>query len=310
MILTRSEWLPEYQRHQRRVEEQTQAHLERRAAGKRHPVWDFMFTYYPTTPGQLSHWSPGCNTTLLDVRDDELTHLKFFTRTKDAAGDADSAVLSKSATLAFNAAAYNEKRGKSRDFISALLRKTQANPTQFNCFGLHEWAMVYRETPRHPEPLRLGAAGTNQVVEDHSIKCTHYDAYRFFTKAARPLNANTPSRATQPEFEQPGCLHANMDLYKWASKFGEIIPGELWLDCFELACDVRQLDMEASPYDLAEWGFRPVAIETKAGKAEYVARQRALAVRAAELRVRLLEFADSSTAGAPTANPDKSSPTS
>ena len=66
------------------------------------------------------------------------------------------------------------------------------------------------------------------------------------------------------------------------------MPGELALDCFELARDVRLLDMQASPYDLAAYGQPAVAIETPEGKAEYVARQRELAARAADLRARLL----------------------
>jgi hypothetical protein len=79
-----------------------------------------------------------------------------------------------------------------------------------------------------------------------------------------------------------------MDCHKWAGKLGPAVPGELALDCFALAADVRLLDMQASPYDLSSYGHRPVAIETPEGKAEYVRRQRELAARAAELRDRLI----------------------
>ena len=79
-----------------------------------------------------------------------------------------------------------------------------------------------------------------------------------------------------------------MDLYKWALKLGPLVPGELFLDCFELAARARRLDMEASPYDCRELGFDVVAVETAEGKAEYVARQRALAQAAAPLRARLV----------------------
>ncbi|MGW6129647.1 hypothetical protein ACWFNE_06440 [Cellulomonas sp. NPDC055163] len=84
---------------------------------------------------------------------------------------------------------------------------------------------------------------------------------------------------------------ASTDLFKWASKLGPAAPGELVLDCFELARDVRTLDMQASPYDVTSLGERPVAIETSAGKAEYVRRQRGFAERAAVLRERLLVVA-------------------
>jgi hypothetical protein len=154
--------------------------------------------------------------------------------------------------------------------------------------------MVYRDREtRHPVPLRLGADGTDAVVEAHPIRCTHFDAFRFFTPSAVPRNRLQPTRETQPELEQPGCLHAGMDLYKWAYKLSPATPGELVADCFELAVEIRELDMRASPYDLSAHGFAPVLIETPEGKAEYVAAQRGFAERGAVLRHRLLEVCDS-----------------
>jgi hypothetical protein len=149
--------------------------------------------------------------------------------------------------------------------------------------------MVYRaDEHRHPVPLRLGQAGTDAVVENHDLRCTHFDAFRFFTPDAVPRNRTSLSREEQPLFEQPGCLHAGMDLYKWAMKLGPLIPGELLLDTFELARDIRLLDMEAAPYDLAAWGIVPVPIETVEGKSEYVRRQREFADRGIALRSALL----------------------
>jgi hypothetical protein len=152
--------------------------------------------------------------------------------------------------------------------------------------------MVYRsDTPRHSAvPLRLGSAATDAVVESLPIHCTHHDAYRFFTAAARPRNAVTPARADQVALEQPGCLHATMDLYKWAYKLSPATPGELLADCFALAADVRTLDMRASPYDLADIGYPPVRIETTAGRAEYARAQAAFTRRAAPLRERLVDL--------------------
>ncbi|PRC53559.1 3-methyladenine DNA glycosylase, partial [Mycobacterium sp. ITM-2017-0098] len=42
-------------------------------------------------------------------------------------------------------------------FIADLLRATASRPARFNCFGMHEWAMVYRApSVRHSRvPLRL-----------------------------------------------------------------------------------------------------------------------------------------------------------
>ena len=64
------------------------------------------------------------------------------------------------------------------------------------------------------------------------------------------------------------------------------------VDAFELARDTRVLDMEASPYDCRGHGFGGVAIETPEGKAEYVARQRALAARAKPIRDRLVSITE------------------
>ncbi len=176
-------------------------------------------------------------------------------------------------------------------FVAALLAATAARAPRLGCFGLHEWAMVYRSpAPRHGAvPLRLGSAGTDAVVESLPVHCTHHDAFRFFTPAARPLNAVAPARDDQVEQEQPGCLHATMDLYKWAYKLAPAVPGELMADCFELAAAVRELDMRASPYDLADLGYPPVRIETPAGRAAYVRAQVEFATRAAPLRSRLLD---------------------
>jgi len=94
-----------------------------------------------------------------------------------------------------------------------------------------------------------------------------------------------------------------MDLYKWAYKIVPLIPSELVADCFELARDIRILDMRASPYDLSGLGFEPVRIETPAGRAEYVAAQRSFAERAAALRRRLIDAIGTAYAAA-AATPD------
>jgi hypothetical protein len=160
--------------------------------------------------------------------------------------------------------------------------------------------MVYRDRDtRHTVPLRLGPEGTDAVVEGHQIRCSHFDAFRFFTPPAVGLNRLQPTRETQPELEQPGCLHAGMDLYKWAYKLSPATPGELVADCFELALEIRELDMRASPYDLRGHGYEPVTIETPEGKAQYVAAQRRFAGRGAVLRQRLVDVCDRVLGSAP-----------
>jgi len=127
-------------------------------------------------------------------------------------------------------------------------------------------------------------------MEAIGVRCSHFDAFRFFTPAARPLNALQPEAATRHALEQCGCLHANMDLYKWAMKLTPFVPGELVADAFELAVAARELDMRASPYDVRHLGFEPVCVETASGRAEYEREQRAISDRAGPIRRLLIEI--------------------
>jgi hypothetical protein len=241
-------------------------------------VHDFLFTYYSQGPGRLRRWHPGPGVALTGPA----PHSAWRWYATDPGG-----------AVRLDLPAFCAERGNTVRFIRRLLAATASRPAFSGCFGLHEWAMVYRDREtRHPVPLRLGADGTDAVVEAHSIRCTHFDAFRFFTPSAVPRNRLQPTREDQPELEQPGCLHAGMDLYKWAYKLSPATPGELVADCFELAVEIRELDMRASPYDLSAHGFAPVAIETPEGKAAYVAAQRGFAERGAVLRRRLLEVCD------------------
>jgi hypothetical protein len=53
----------------------------------------------------------------------------------------------------------------------------------------------------------------------------------------------------------------------------------------------RDLDMRASPYDLADLGYEPVCIETEEGRRQYQAEQLRLAEKAESVRGRLLQQA-------------------
>jgi hypothetical protein len=151
--------------------------------------------------------------------------------------------------------------------------------------------MVYRgKAVRHEKttPLRLPQAEIDALVESRAICCSHHDAFRFFASEARPMNRLQPTLESRMSLEQPGCVHANMDLYKWAAKSMPWIGTELLFDCFELAVELRDLDMRASPYDLSDWGRPPVRIETAEGRRIYEIEQRRLAAEAVPLRERLI----------------------
>ncbi|MGO2639626.1 3-methyladenine DNA glycosylase [Corynebacterium flavescens] len=277
-VLEPAQWRAAMQRHQERADDRLSRY---RHAGGYHPVFDFLFEYYPVRPSHLRRWHPGFGFTLAVDGGEPAPHAQWRDYHRTDQG------------INLDLAEFWARRGESVTFMRDFLCKSAENPTSFDCFGLHEWAMVYRtEQPRHSLPLRLGARGTDTVVESHRIKCTHFDAYRFFTEPARPLNLTVLSRERQPADDQCGCVHATMDLYKWAWKLGPLIPGELFLDCFDIAVQARILDMEASPYDCRDLGLGVVAIETPEGKAEYVHRQRALSAAAKPLRSRLVSQID------------------
>lgn len=248
--------------------------------GEPHPVWDFLFRYYSLRPGQLRCWHPGYGVVL--ASDQAIRRYR---------GRRGYTVCAGGVTVSD---VFLRSRLETLRFVARLQHAITQRPALLNCFGLHEWAMVYRSgAVRHDRvPLRLGAAGTDAVVDTETLRCTHFDAFRFFTADAAARNAGAPSRATQPDWEQPGCLHSNMDLYKWCYKLSPLIDSELLLDCLELAAAAREVDMRASPYDLRSYGYTPIAVEHSAGRAEYVRCQRAIMLRAAPLRAALSERCD------------------
>ncbi|MGW5216804.1 3-methyladenine DNA glycosylase [Nocardia sp. NPDC004085] len=273
-VLSGVRWRTSAAAHRARLDDLVGPYLERRAHGSSHPVIDFLFTYYGHKPAQLRRWHPGYGIGLADAA--EYRGARGYHH-----------VVTDSGTDCYSAdPAYLGKRRDTVAFVAQLLRATASRPAHLSCFGLHEWAMVYRtDDIRHQKvPLRLGHAGTDAVLDSMQLRCTHFDAYRFFTPDAVGRNAEPLTRADQLRREQPGCLHANMDLYKWGFKLVPLISSDLLLDCFELACAARELDMRASPYDLTEFGYEPVRIETPSGRAEYVRAQSELAQRAAGLR--------------------------
>lgn len=277
-VLPASQWHALETAHQSRADSLTAGRRQRQLDGGLDEVEDFLYTYYPLRPGHLRRWHPGVGVALTGTEFDVAERATW--RWHRQVGKA----------VVFDAAVYVADRRRGVEWIQSLLSTTASRPAALGCLGLHEWAMVYQQAEhRHSLPLRLGQSATDAVVESHPIRCTHFDAFRFFTPEARPRNTLQPAPDTRLELEQPGCLHANMDLLRTATKLGPAVPGHVLLDCFELARDIRILDMEASPYDVRSRGYGLVAIETAAGRAEYVRRQRAFAERSAPLRQRLLD---------------------
>lgn len=283
MIWTRQQWHARRDAHLERTTALARAFMQRRSHGKKHPVEDFLFTYYRVPPTRLMQWSPPLGIRI-EVSAEDLLAAPWLTEPPFHHADG------------FCSLDATQLQPRTRDlaaWIAQLGENILQRPPRLRCYGLHEWAMVYRQSEeqiRHQGyELRLPPEELARFVDSQAVCCSHYDAYRFFTPEARPLNAYEPTLEARLEMEQSGCLHANMDLYKWAAKLMPWIGSDLVGECFALAWEGRQLDMRASPYDLAALGYDPVRIETPEGRADYEQQQRHLAERSTVLRRRLTE---------------------
>lgn len=265
----------------------THSFIERRGLGIPHAVYDFLFTYYTCSPQKLKQWVPALGQEL--VVDNDI--LKQFPWLKEQWFCVHQNILS------HNKKFIHQGTLKLAEFISKLCENVLERPNRYGCFGLHEWAMVYKLSPdtiRHKGyKLRLPPDELARFVESQTICCSHYDAYRFFTEEAKPLNILNPVLETRLEMEQGGCLHANMDLYKWAGKLWPWIGSDLLAKTFFLAKEGRELDMRASPYDLADLGFEPISIEEAEGRKQYQNEQQSLSERSTPLRIELQAFCQS-----------------
>jgi hypothetical protein len=205
-VLSRSEWQHQRAAHQARVKPWATDRVERAGIAQKHPVYDFLFTYYSFRPAYLLRWSPGADVLLQDIKPHELDWPQDFVTSREGAY--------------ISSHSFPEHRREYLAWALRYLTETAKRHATFNCYGLHEWAMLYHEQqPRHSQvPLRLSPEEIARIVERSELRCTHYDAYRFFTPAATPLNRSRLSRETTTENDQPGCIHVTMDLYKFAHK--------------------------------------------------------------------------------------------
>ena len=111
--------------------------------------------------------------------------------------------------------------------------------------------------------------------------------------AARSTRCS-PTRDTQPELEQPGCLHAGMDLYKWALQADPLMPsragGRLLRagpgDPRRSTCGPRRTTWPASATRRSRWRPRTAGPTTSG--------QRGFADSGALLRTRLIAALTSS----------------
>ena len=300
VTIARSVWLAARAAHRARVQPRVDDRLRRASRREKHPVHDFLFEYYSFRPSHLMRWSPGFGVLLEAATREEIEWPEFEARNpvslwKPGFSGARQKPGFQSETgfqdWILPPASFPQQRVSYLEWAIRHLEATVSREPAFSCFGLHEWAMFYRDpNVRHTYvPLRMSRADIDSFVESQSLRCTHYDAFRFFTQEATPRNRIALTRVTSTDHEQPGCIHANMDLYRFAYKIAPFGMSELLADAFELAEAARAVDMRASPYDLSGYGYAAIPIETREGREEYVEEQRRLAERAVPLRERMLE---------------------
>lgn len=281
----RQEWRNRQAAHLERVEQMADRFALRRSHGTTHPVEDFLFTYYNLSPGKLKQWVPPLGVAI-EVTSEDLQDCPWLSTGR---------FLTQKGRVCLDETSLTAHTRQVAAWVRDLCDRVQHRMARFRCLGLHEWAMVYRlpaQEARHQGyELRLPPGELAAFVESQVLCCTHYDAFRFFTPEASPRNVFTPVLDTRLDMEQGGCLHTNMDLYKWSGKLLPWCGSDLVGECFGLAWKARQLDMRASPYDLRALGHPPIPIETPQGRAEYEKQQREIAAAAEPLRARLRHLA-------------------
>lgn len=276
-LLEESVWKSLMKSHKAELAALLDPYLKKRSMQQKDPVLDFLFEYYAFRPSHLRRWTPGIGVSLEINENPELPEVSE---------------LSVSNHLAYlDPNHFPVKRLKSLRWTLDLLKKSTQNKPLFGCFGMHEWAMVYRAGQvRHEQiPFRLSDDEIAEFVESRPLLCTHFDAFRFFTENAKPMNRNELSRENFQDMEQPGCLHTNMDLYKWAFKFYPWLSSELIRKAFLNAVETRKVDMKASPYDAREFGLEPIKIETEEGRKVYLEKQTEIFERSMPIREELIE---------------------
>ena len=263
-----------------------------------HPVFNFFEQYYGVTggkgPRRLARWSPPLESpggVLLEAATaDDLGDGTLHLRGAQVLDGGGGVLYDPAACVPADASPFLWHRD--------VLAATEAAPPITSCYGLHEWAMLYHPEGA-PEPpsaryqgsalqLRVDRETLNAAVEG-GVSCTHVDALRFFAPAAARHNRHGGrlERIDQLRLEQPGCVHAHMDLLKAALRLSPWLPAELLADALEVAIAARSLDVAASPYDASAYGLPPIRVELPSGRDEYRAAQVELMHRAAPVRAAL-----------------------
>ena len=274
-VLDPAEWTRRADEHRARHEPFLREQLRRRNRNERDPTMDFLFEYYSYPPAKFLRWTPGFGVLL---RGREAARFLENPRWRQ---HRDGVYLSLDSVM---------RRRRALGWIHDLLVATASRAPFFACYGLHEWALVHGRERMHPSfDLRVSREQIAEHLERTGIRCTHYDAFRFFSDDGKALNEHQLTAEQMMLREQPGCVHTNMDLYRWAWKLAPFVQSEIIGDAFALACDGRRFDSAMSPYDLRPTGLPPLCVETDEGRKAYVTEQKRIWQAGQPIRARLIE---------------------
>lgn len=277
-----------------------------------HPIYNFLHTYYRYSTQDLLYYSPGLD---VEMETSELSDPQGAGRYLNRKYLLNNEIhgTSRYSASALPAAAEGRFGWISLSRTRDVLLSSSQKQAFYGCYGLHEWAMLYsgnaprsnsigegdqsQQLPRHQQQLQLRVSQNtiDKMVHSGYLRCTHFDAFRFFHPNAQPLNVINPlTRDNQVNYEQPGCVHANMDLFKYAFRLYPFVSSLLLRQTMAVALQARIIDMRASPYDVSafEHCSEPLCVETDAGRKQYAQEQEKLAEAARPLRLQLLHAYD------------------
>ena len=266
-----------------------------------HPIYNFLHSYYRYSITELKLYSPGVGNYIFD----NVTHsgqylLHPLVTPIDMNDESCSKYALQLTPTVIKSKRYNMNTiSRSKDILESTIHK---NP-YFSCYGMHEWAMLYSSrssqeidpSSRHQSKLKLRVSQKiiDDAVESKVLTCTHYDAWRFFNPSAQPMNVINPlTRQNQLEHEQPGCIHATMDLFKYAHQLYPYVSSEILRETIQIALNARKIDMRASPYDVShiEGCEIPICVETNEGKLLYAKEQMSLYNTSMPIRKKLFQI--------------------
>ena len=197
-------------------------------------------------------------------------------------------------------------RGDTLRFVRELLvAHGRRGRHGFGCFGLHEWAMVYRLDPadvRHAGwPLRLGAAGTDAVVEAHQIALLALRRLPLLHPRRRAAQraARRPVRASRRSSSRAACTPG------WTStsgryKLGPAGPERAGRGLLRAGPrHPRRSTCGPRPTTCASSATSRCASRPPRARPQYAAAQRGFSARGQALRARLVDAIDRITSTPP-----------